>query len=41
MNDSRSKIRPGSLFSAVMRDVHFWIPLIVLLAGLLFLRELR
>jgi len=24
-----------------MRDIHFWIPLLVLLAGLLFLRELR
>jgi len=24
-----------------MRDIHFWIPLLGLLAGLLFLRELR
>jgi len=24
-----------------MRDIHFWIPLLVLLAGLLFLRKLR
>jgi hypothetical protein len=32
---------PGNLFSTVIRDIHFWIPLIVLLAGLLFLRELR
>ena len=28
-----------SLFSTVMHDIHFWIPLIVLLAGLLLLRE--
>lgn len=34
-------MRRGSLFSTVLRDIHFWIPLIVLLAGLLFLRELR
>ena len=41
MKDKNLRLRPGSLFSTVMRDVHFWIPLIVLLAGLLFLRELR
>jgi len=41
MNDKNVRTRPGSLFSTVIRDLHFWIPLLVLLAGLLFLRELR
>ncbi|PYI84057.1 MAG: translocated intimin receptor Tir [Verrucomicrobia bacterium] len=41
MNDKHLRIRPDSLFSTIMRDIHFWIPLLVLLAGLLFLRELR
>jgi len=40
MNEKNMK-QPGSLFSTVMRDLHFWIPLIVLLAGLIFLREIR
>ena len=30
-----------SLFNTVIRDIHFWIPLLVLLAGLLLLHELR
>ena len=41
MNDKNLRRRPTSLFSTIMRDIHFWIPLLVLLAGLLFLRELR
>jgi hypothetical protein len=41
MNDKNLRSRPGSLFGTVIRDLHFWIPLLVLLAGLLFLRELR
>jgi hypothetical protein len=41
-NDEKElKARPGSVFSTVLRDIHFWIPLLVLFAGLLFLRELR
>lgn len=39
MNDKST--RPDALFRTIVRDVHFWIPLVVLLAGLLFLRELR
>jgi hypothetical protein len=41
MDDKKLNSRAGSLFGTVMRDIHFWIPLAVLLAGLLFLRELR
>jgi hypothetical protein len=41
VNDKHLRTRPGSLFSTIMRDIHFWIPLLVLLAGLLFLRQLR
>jgi len=31
----------GSMFSAIAKDVHFWIPLIVLFGGLLLLDKLR
>jgi hypothetical protein len=41
VNDKKLRRRPDSLFSTIMHDIHFWIPLIVLLAGLLFLHELR
>ncbi|PYX57901.1 MAG: translocated intimin receptor Tir [Acidobacteria bacterium] len=41
MNDENLRTRPDSLFSTIMGDVHFWIPLIVLLAGLLLLHELH
>lgn len=41
MKDENPTIRPDSLFSTIARDIHFWIPLLVLLAGLLFLRELN
>jgi hypothetical protein len=41
VNNKNLRTRPDSLFSTIMRDVHFWIPLLVLLGGLLFLRELR
>jgi hypothetical protein len=30
-----------SLFGVVVTDIHFWIPLIVLVAGLVLLHELR
>jgi hypothetical protein len=41
VNYKNLRARPGSLFSTVIRDIHFWIPLLVLLAGLLFLHELH
>jgi hypothetical protein len=41
VNDKDPRERPSSLLRTVARDLHFWIPLLVLLAGLLFLRELR
>jgi hypothetical protein len=31
----------SSLFGLVATDIHFWIPLIVLVAGLVLLHELR
>lgn len=31
----------GSLFGVVATDIHFWIPMIVLVAGLVLLHELR
>jgi hypothetical protein len=31
----------GSLFRAVVTDIHFWIPLVVLLGGLFLLDKLR
>ncbi|HET9407023.1 MAG TPA: hypothetical protein VFO39_07270 [Candidatus Sulfotelmatobacter sp.] len=41
MNGTNPRIRPGVLFRTIMRDIHFWIPLVVLLAGLLFLHQLH
>jgi hypothetical protein len=32
---------PRNLFRAIFTDLHFWIPLIVLLAGLVLLDKLR
>ena len=31
----------GSMFSVIAKDIHFWIPLIVLFGGLLLLDKLR
>jgi hypothetical protein len=35
--------RPGSdtLLRVIATDIHFWIPMLVLLAGLMLLHELR
>lgn len=41
MKDDDPTTPPDTLFSTIMGDVHFWIPLIALLAGLLLLRELH
>lgn len=40
---SETQARAGSrhLFSAIVTDVHFWIPLSVLLGGLFLLDKLR
>ena len=34
------KLRQDSLFSTILCDIHFWIPLLVLIAGVVFLRTL-
>jgi hypothetical protein len=36
-----SDARRAGLFKAVMGDIHLWIPLVVLLAGLILLHRLR
>ena len=41
MHDKNFRTRPDSLFSTIVGDIHFWIPLIVFLAGLLLLHELH
>jgi len=41
MHEENQRTRPDSLFSTIMRDLHFWIPLTVLIAGLLLLRQLH
>jgi hypothetical protein len=33
--------RPINLFRAIVTDIHFWIPLCVLIGGLLLLDKLR
>jgi hypothetical protein len=40
MIEGNNKTRPRALFHTIVRDVHFWIPLLVLVAGLLFLARL-
>ena len=40
MKADSPRMRTDTLFSTIMGDVHFWIPLIVLLAGLLLLHML-
>jgi hypothetical protein len=41
MKDKNLMVRPGTLFNTIVYDIHFWIPLIVLLAGLLLLHTLH
>jgi hypothetical protein len=41
MKDKNLRIRPDTLFRTVIHDIHFWIPLLVLLAGLFFLHQLH
>lgn len=38
MSDNRRENRSESWLSLVLRDVHFWVPVAVLIAGLLVLR---
>lgn len=38
---TNDRTRLASMFSAIVKDVHFWIPLIVLVGGLLLLDKLR
>jgi hypothetical protein len=38
MSDQRRDQVTNSWFSLVLRDVHFWVPVVVLVAGLLVLR---
>ncbi len=40
-NEESGRAGAGSLFGVVVTDIHFWIPLIVLVAGLVLLHELR
>jgi hypothetical protein len=40
-HDEESPVPRRPLLSAIVRDVHFWIPLAVLIAGLFLLHELR
>jgi hypothetical protein len=41
MTESNPKQHSISHLSAVMTDIHFWVPLAVLLGGLLLLRFIR
>jgi len=38
---STAPARSGTVVSTVIRDIHFWIPLIVLIAGLFLLHQLH
>jgi hypothetical protein len=39
--DETGRTEPASLFRTIATDIHFWIPLLVFLAGLVLLHELR
>jgi hypothetical protein len=41
MIESNQKARSLTLFQTIVRDIHFWIPLLVLVAGLFFLAKLH
>ena len=41
MPHSTTEPGPRSLFRAIATDIHFWIPVIVLVGGLLLLDKLR
>ena len=41
MNENKLRMRSHTLYGTIVRDIHFWIPLLVLIAGMLLLRELR
>jgi hypothetical protein len=41
VNENKLRMRPHTLYGTIVRDIHFWIPLLVLIAGMLLLRELR
>lgn len=40
-SETRDRTGSRSMFSAIVTDVHFWIPLSVLFGGLLLLDKLR
>jgi hypothetical protein len=39
--DETGSVESASLFRIIATDIHFWIPLLVLVAGLVLLHELR
>jgi hypothetical protein len=39
--EQNGRPEPDTLLRVIATDIHFWIPLLVLLAGLVLLRELR
>lgn len=41
MSPQTERTDPPSLFRAIATDIHFWIPLIVLVGGLVLLDKLR
>jgi hypothetical protein len=41
LKEQHGRPEPGSLLRMIATDIHFWIPLLVLLAGLVLLGELR
>jgi hypothetical protein len=41
LHEEESPVQGQPLLSVIVRDVHFWIPLLALMAGLFLLHELR
>ena len=40
-NDPNHRVRSKGLLATILSDIHFWIPALVLLAGLIILHKLR
>jgi hypothetical protein len=41
MNRAEENIVPRRWLASVLTDIHFWVPVVVLVAGLLLLKSIR
>lgn len=41
MSEQKAAERPSSVWRPILTDIHFWVPVVVLLAGLALLHWIR